>query len=578
MPDTAVTELHECILTFDLHNQKFLFISPAVKNVLGYPAADFYQNPDLLNEITNPADRPEIQLKTQGLHDGSSVQLRYRIKLPGETIKWVNEKRSLVPGASMDEKILISIFSDVTSEGTRASEDARQNEKFLSSLIDSQTNFLVRIDTNGYFTFVNKQFLKTLGYKKSELEGKHASIVTLPEEEPMQRKAFFNAISHPGKIVHLADKKRTKNGDLINAEWEFISITDAVGNVIEVQGIGRNVTQQHIIENEIKQTAKKLDAFIESINDYFFIIDTNWKFIRVNAAFEKMSGKLKDELLGQSIWELFPTLLGTAFEKAYRAAASKNINIQFIEHVPEANMWFDTSVYPSGEGLTIFMKDITLEKLAQEEALKAQNSLDALINTTDDLIWSIDKQSRYVYINTAYRTLIGRITGAEPKEGDYSYLHKGYTMDEIETWEKYYHRALSGERFSVVSESVDMVSHESLSFEVRFAPVYKANGEITGVGCFSRNITERLVTEKAIVEQNERLRHIASVTSHELRRPVASMLGLINIMDRENFFNPDNEEIIAHLHTVGNEIDEVIRLIVDKSFMDDRSIERYQSP
>jgi PAS domain S-box-containing protein len=574
MPDTSVTELHECILTFDLHNQKFLFVSPAVKNVLGYPAADFYQNPNLLIEITDPADLRDIQTKTGGLKDGGSVSLRYKINAAGKTSKWVNEKRSLVPGADADQKLLIMVIN----EDSRGNEGANLNEKFLNSLIDSQTNFLIRIDINGHFTFVNKQFLKTLGYKKSELEGKHASIVTLPGEEPMQRRAFFNAISHPGKVVRLADKKRAKNGDLIDAEWEFISITDTAGNVIAVQGIGRDVTQRHIIENEVKQAAEKLHAFIESINDYFFIIDTDWRFVRVNAAFEKVSGKSRDELLGQSIWEVFPIVLGTAFERAYRKAAAEKVNLQFVEHVALANMWFDTSVYPSAEGLMIFMKNITIEKLAQEEAIKAQNSLDALINTTDDLIWSIDKESRYVYMNTAYRTLIGRITGVEPREGDFSYLHKGYTVDEIETWERYYRRALAGERFSVVSDSIDMATKEALSFEVRFNPVYKANGEITGVGCFSRDITERLVIEKAIVEQNERLRHIASVTSHELRRPVASMLGLINIMDKENFFNPDNEEIIAHLHTVGNEIDEVIRLIVDKSFIEGRSIERYQSP
>ena len=68
------------------------------------------------------------------------------------------------------------------------------------------------------------------------------------------------------------------------------------------------------------------------------------------------------------------------------------------------------------------------------------------------------------------------------------------------------------------------------------------------------------------------------MTSHELRRPVASLLGLMNIMDRENFFNPDNKDVIEHLLTVGNEIDEVIRLIIDKTFMDGPLKNKYLSP
>jgi len=55
------------------------------------------------------------------------------------------------------------------------------------------------------------------------------------------------------------------------------------------------------------------------------------------------------------------------------------------------------------------------------------------------------------------------------------------------------------------------------------------------------------------------------------------MLGLINIIDRVDFYNPDNKEIIEHMLTVGNEIDEVIRLIIDQTFTDN-SPSKYQSP
>ena len=206
-------------------------------------------------------------------------------------------------------------------------------------------------------------------------------------------------------------------------------------------------------------------------------------------------------------------------------------------------------------------------KLREQELVWTKSSLEALINNTEDQIWSVDQETRYVYMNQAYRNKIAHLTGIEPKEGDYSYLHAGYNDQIIKTWNSYYSRALAGEIYSVTDESIDPDTGELLSFEISFNPIYNENGKISGVGCFARNITQRLKSEKAIIDQNERLRHIASLTSHELRRPVASMLGLIAIMDRGNFFNPDNKEIIEHLLTVGNEIDQVIRLIVDKTFI-----------
>ncbi|HEY4195208.1 MAG TPA: hypothetical protein VGM63_06715 [Mucilaginibacter sp.] len=48
------------------------------------------------------------------------------------------------------------------------------------------------------------------------------------------------------------------------------------------------------------------------------------------------------------------------------------------------------------------------------------------------------------------------------------------------------------------------------------------------------------------------------------------MIGLLNILDRANFSNPENEQIMDHMFTVTQEIDEVIRLIVNKTFIDTR--------
>ncbi len=469
------------------------------------------------------------------------------------------------------------VVANNVTERIRYQEDAKLREQFLNSLIDSQTNFLIRLSAEGKFTFVNKQFLKTLGYKKSEIIGKHFSITTLPEEIALCQNAFVNCIQQPGKVLRLKHKKLDKAGEIHDTEWEFIAVTNDEGAVTAVQGVGQDITRKLAIEKEVQKTTDKLDNFIESITDSFFILNTDWQFVRVNAAFEKLSRKKREDLLGFVIWDLFPMILGTNFEKSYREALERNMSLQFIDTFESANMWFNSTVYPSSDGLTVFIKNITDEKRAQEEVMWTKYSLEALINNTEDQIWSVDKNTRYVYMNRAYRDSIAQITGSEPKEGSFSYRHAGYSEEVVNKWNEYYRRALAGERYSIINESIDPATNKILSFEVSFNPIYKTKGDITGIGCFARNITERLTTERSIIDQNERLRHIASLTSHELRRPVASMLGLINIMDRDNFFNPDNKEVIDHLLTVGVEIDEVIRLIVDKTFTGDVS-DKYRTP
>jgi PAS domain S-box-containing protein len=214
-----------------------------------------------------------------------------------------------------------------------------------------------------------------------------------------------------------------------------------------------------------------------------------------------------------------------------------------------------------------------------EQVTWTRDHLEVLFNNTDELIWAINRDRHYLYMNNAFREIIFAETETVPKDGDHVYLNTNFSQKKIEEWEAFYTRAFKGERFTARTESVDVETGQSVCFEVSFNPLCKSKGKVTAIGCFARNITGLVENEKAITDQNERLRHIASISSHELRRPIASLLGLINIMDRENFQNPENKEIIEHLLTVGKEIDETIRDIIDRTFPGgDPSDQKYQSP
>ena len=99
--------------------------------------------------------------------------------------------------------------------------------------------------------------------------------------------------------------------------------------------------------------------------------------------------------------------------------------------------------------------DATEKILYQEELLWTKSNLEALINNTEDLIWSVDKATRYVYMNKAYRSQIACLTGSEPRRGDYSFVHFGFGEDITERWNKYYERALAGERYAIIQQSID---------------------------------------------------------------------------------------------------------------------------
>lgn len=479
-------------------------------------------------------------------------------EITGHEIKYDNHSCRIIIATDVTEKVL-------------QQEALKRREQFLTSLVDSQTNFLVRIDADYKFSFANRWFFKTLGYKEKDIISAPFSKTVSPDEYELCEQAFTTCVQNPGKVINLKHKKIDTGGVSHWIKWEFIAILDENGQVSELQGVGQDVTQNIEIEKEVKKASEKLNSFIESITDAFFIVNNNWQFIRVNTAFEKITGKAREEILGSVIWDIFPGIIATEFENAYRKAMDEELSVQFTEYFKPLSKWLNTTVYPASEGLTVFMRDITYEMHAQEEILWTKNNLEALINNTEDLTWSINRDGKYVYMNSAYRKRISATTGVVPEEGDNAYLYSGSSDDINSEWRSYYQRAFDGERYVIRHESINPKTKETEHFEVSFNPIYKGTKDkIIGVGCFARNITERLKTEEALIEQNERLKNIASLSSHELRRPVASMIGLLNILDRENFSNPENKQIMDHLHTVTQEIDEVIRVIVNKTFIDSR--------
>lgn len=97
--------------------------------------------------------------------------------------------------------------------------------------------------------------------------------------------------------------------------------------------------------------------------------------------------------------------------------------------------------------------------------------------------------------------------------------------------------------------------------EIKLVPIKNNSGDIIGVAINSSDITKRKQQEKQIIVQNEALTRIAIIQSHELRRPVASLLGIMNLMRMEEidfgYFNM--------MELTVNELDEKIRIIVEDS-------------
>lgn len=108
------------------------------------------------------------------------------------------------------------------------------------------------------------------------------------------------------------------------------------------------------------------------------------------------------------------------------------------------------------------------------------------------------------------------------------------------------------------------VTGDELTQTISFNPMVTDDGKVWGVGCIATDITQRKKREELLKKQNALLREIATISSHETRRPVANILGLVEIIAKDHPDYMAAEPSLKYLLEEAKDLDIVIQSIVKK--------------
>jgi PAS domain S-box-containing protein len=106
---------------------------------------------------------------------------------------------------------------------------------------------------------------------------------------------------------------------------------------------------------------------LESIHDAFYAVDHDWRFTYINRRAEEMWGLKREELQGRNLWEAFPFSVGGRVHQELLRAAAERQPAQFEVLSPVLGRWLDVSVYPGPSGISVYFRDITERKAAEED-------------------------------------------------------------------------------------------------------------------------------------------------------------------------------------------------------------------
>ena len=124
-----------------------------------------------------------------------------------------------------------------------------------------------------------------------------------------------------------------------------------------------------------QQALAERAALLESITDAFYALDRQFRFTYVNQRALDYFKKERAELLGRRIDEVFPVLRGTPIETHLQRALCEQCSEAFEILSPVAGAWLELNIYPAGQGLAIYFRDISDRKRAEQELQRTQEIL-----------------------------------------------------------------------------------------------------------------------------------------------------------------------------------------------------------
>jgi PAS domain S-box-containing protein len=118
-------------------------------------------------------------------------------------------------------------------------------------------------------------------------------------------------------------------------------------------------------------------TLLESITDAFFALDRQWRHTYVNQRALDYYNMKRADLLGRSLWEVFPAMQGTVFESQFRLALREQHSVSFEILAPVMERWLEVHAYPTPQGLAVNFRDISRRKKAEAGLQRALVDLHA---------------------------------------------------------------------------------------------------------------------------------------------------------------------------------------------------------
>jgi PAS domain S-box-containing protein len=193
------------------------------------------------------------------------------------------------------------------------------------------------------------------------------------------------------------------------------------------------------VQNTSQISAAQRDQLNQSLNritDGFLAVDADWRVTYINKRAAGLFGAQPDFLLGKNFWDAIPGAAISQLQQACQRARIENLQVYLEEYYPAVGAWCAESIYPSADGLSVYIADITRRKQTEDTLLENERKFRSIVRYSNDGISLTDEQGKVIEWNPASENITG-ISAADALKSNYWDLQFRSLQPQQKTQEEY---------------------------------------------------------------------------------------------------------------------------------------------
>lgn len=534
--------------------KSYLYVNDAFLNMLGFKTFRDIAKTNPGAFYVNESDRREVlkRLKSQLKVDGYECLFKRR---NGSQFWGLLNVRLLKHEGKAD--YFVGTVRDITTEKEAASA-LIESRAFLNNIINTVAAPIFVKNEKRQWILYNQKFADLIGeepFGKTDYDvfpKLQADVFRRIDEEVLRYGSIVKneEVAHvKGKEVHLL----TVKSRYINERKEKFLI-----------GFITDITHLRNVEKKISELNANLRGVLESTNESIYALDSKLNYLAFNENHKRIMKLLygADIVIGKnkiSYLQQHPDSVWVKKELRQALKGKQIVSQHYIEHAGFTG-YIQTVYNPihnqdyEVQGVAVFITDVTERKKFESAIQSANANLSAIMESTNDRILAIDLQFRYLAFNTAFAKAYRQHTKKD--------IHVGENFLEsipealLPLAKKELKSAFRGKQDVRITALPD-----GRFLETSYNPIFN-NKKVVGAALFIRDVTSQREAEQRLKELNEQLQlhneQLASQeeelkatleelsernfeldqlmykTSHDLRSPLSSIMGLVNLASKDD--------------------------------------------